>query len=83
MSNKRLNKISIRVLALVVVLLAIVVGLVQASISSSPDWTQESNQANANIPPSIFTTRILVGAPYHANGQTGEGKGMVFFNICE
>jgi hypothetical protein len=83
-----LNKIGIRVFALVVVLLVIAAGFVQASISSSPDWTQESNQANAQLGVSIRSAGdvngdgfidIVVNSDRYDNGDTDEGRVSLYY----
>jgi hypothetical protein len=54
----------------------------------SPDWTAESNQANARFGRSVATagdvngdgfSDVIVGAPYWDSGQTDEGAAFVYY----
>jgi CSLREA domain-containing protein len=58
-----------------------------SGLSATPDWTAESNQANAWFGYSVGTAGdvngdgyddVIVGARYYANGQTGEGRAFVY-----
>ncbi len=89
--NKKRWKTGIRVLALIIILLVIAAGLVQASISSSPNWTQESNQASAEFGASIRSTGdvnndgftdIVVNSQKYDNGQTDEGRVSLYYGTA-
>jgi hypothetical protein len=58
-----------------------------SGLSATPDWTAESNQANAWFGYSVGTAGdvngdgyddVIVGARYYANGQTNEGRAFVY-----
>ncbi|MCK4421240.1 FG-GAP repeat protein, partial [candidate division WOR-3 bacterium] len=58
------------------------------SLSSSPDWMDESNQADAYFGVSVSTagdvngdgySDVIVGAHYYDNGQTNEGAAFVYY----
>lgn len=57
-------------------------------LSSSPDWTSESNQADAGFGYSVSTAGdinndgyddVIIGAPFYDNGQANEGKAFVYY----
>ncbi len=58
-----------------------------SGISTSPAWTAESNQANANFGHSVSSgdfngdgyDDVLVGAPYYGNGEASEGRAYVYY----
>ncbi len=59
-----------------------------AGLSSSPDWTAEGDQANANFGVSVSTASdvngdgyadIIIGAFYYDHGQTDEGMAFVYY----
>jgi hypothetical protein len=58
-----------------------------SGLSASPDWTAESNQANASFGYSVSTagdvngdgySDVIVGAPYYDNGESNEGRVYVY-----
>ncbi|MBK8554171.1 MAG: FG-GAP repeat protein [Ignavibacteria bacterium] len=57
-------------------------------ISSSPDWTSESNQAESGFGYSVSTAGdinndgyddVIIGSPFYDNGQTNEGRVFVYY----
>lgn len=57
-------------------------------LSKTPNWTSESNQANAFFGASVSTagdvnkdgfSDIVIGAPMFDNGETNEGRAFVYF----
>ena len=59
-----------------------------SGLSLSPDWTAESDQANAEFGYSVSTigdvngdgySDVIVGAPNFSNGQTNEGMAFVYY----
>jgi hypothetical protein len=57
------------------------------SLSTSPDWTAESDQGNASFGISVGTAGdvngdgyadVIVGAYYYDNGESGEGRAFVY-----
>ena len=57
-------------------------------VSTTPNWTIESNQANAELGKSVAGVGdvnsdgfddVLVGAPGYDNGQTNEGKAFLYY----
>ncbi len=58
-----------------------------SGLSSTPDWTAVGGQANAYLGSSVATagdtngdgfSDVIIGAPYHGNGQTDEGRASVY-----
>ena len=59
-----------------------------AGLSTTADWSVESDQAGARLGSSVGTAGdvngdgyadVIVGVPYYANGQTDEGRAYVYF----
>ncbi len=59
-----------------------------SGLSASPDWTYESNQANAKLGNSVATAGdvngdgyddIVVGSVHYDNGEDNEGKAFVYY----
>lgn len=59
----------------------------ETGLPSDPDWSAESNQADAFFGLSVGTAgdvnndgyaEVIVGASYYTNGETGEGRAYVF-----